>query len=114
MTESLISISFDPYPNDLYFIVNENAYPTKRFVADLLSPKIRKLHLTDKAFDQLSMQTVEERNFTNILNIAIKGKQAFSSSKMKYVYEFFLKLGNFDFIDSISFFSEEIALKKRF
>lgn len=109
--DAISSIPLNHYPDDFTFIVNGKSFPTKRFIADLLSPKIRNFHLIDESYDQISIETNEEGDFSHILNIAIKGKQVFLNSKLKYVYEIFTQLENIDFIESTGFFSEEITVK---
>lgn len=112
--DAFSSIPLDHYPDDFTFIVNGTSFPTKRFIADLLSPKIRNFHFTDETYDRISIETKEEGNFSDLLNIAIKGKFTFPQSKIKYVYEIFSLLDNFEFIDSTGFFSDEITVNNVF
>lgn len=112
--DALSTIPLSHYPDNFTFVVNGTSFPTKRLIADLLSPKIRNYHLIDEACDQISIETRTKGNFSNILNIAIKGKQAFPNSEIKYVYEVLSQLDNFDFIDSTGFFSDEITVTNVF
>lgn len=62
-------IPFNYYSNDFTFIVNGEKYETNRFIADLLSMKIRHLHSIDQTIDQYTINTEQQGDFSHFLNL---------------------------------------------
>ena len=66
-------IPIDKYDQDFTFVVDGKKYSTPRFVADLLSPKIRKLHFTDASINEFVIttdsQSSQEDHFSDFLNL---------------------------------------------
>ena len=53
--ENVKSIPFQNYENNFTFFVNGKQYKTNRFIADLLSPKIRNYHFSDQSIDKFDI-----------------------------------------------------------
>lgn len=45
------------YANDFTFHVNNKSYKTNRFIADLLSPNIRRLHNSDQSINEYTISS---------------------------------------------------------
>lgn len=56
-SENLFDFPFDKDEKDFEFIVNGQLYKTSRFIADILSPKVRELHLVDPTIDEFCINT---------------------------------------------------------
>ena len=54
---NLYDFPFDKYEKDFTFILNGQRYKTSRFVADILSPNIREMHLSDPTIDEFTINT---------------------------------------------------------
>ena len=67
-TRNLTNIPFNKYDKDFIFIVNDQLYMTNRFVADLISPIIRKLHEIDETFSVYQIDTNIDGDFQSILD----------------------------------------------
>ena len=50
-TDTVKEIPFDKYEHNFSIIVNGQTYQTNRFVADLLSPRIRQYHFNDSSIE---------------------------------------------------------------
>lgn len=61
---SVQQVPFNCYTNDFTFVVNGEEYKTNRFIADLLSPKIGKLHSTDQTIDYFILNTEQKGDFS--------------------------------------------------
>lgn len=66
---SVLNIPFDKYEKDFSFIINDVEYRTSRFQADLLCPKISKLHSIDPPINQIAIKVCNQGNFQFILNL---------------------------------------------
>ncbi|KAK8875937.1 hypothetical protein M9Y10_006115 [Tritrichomonas musculus] len=66
---SVQQVPFNCYTNDFTFVVNGEEYKTNRFIADLLSPKIGKLHSTDQTVDYFILNTEQKGDFSHFLNL---------------------------------------------
>lgn len=56
-TSSVLHLPLESYQKDFTFIINGEEISTSRFVADLLSPKISRLHQIDPTFSEYSIFT---------------------------------------------------------
>lgn len=103
----LKEIPFDKYEKDFTFIVDGRSYHTSRFLADLLSPIIRKYHETDESLNKFYINThkktksQEKSNknspdyFLEILDLVKSDEQTISdSNRIDYYIDIFLSLGN--------------------
>lgn len=95
--ENWQNISINQYPPDFTFIVNGKRYPTPRFVADILSPIIRKLHFVDESVNEFIIDTDNQQGddyFSEFLNLINLNYQTFDSNRMNQFANYFIKLGN--------------------
>ena len=58
-------IPLGTYEKDFTFIVNGKRHRTRRVVADLLSPLIRKLHYVDPSINEFNFENETTRNIQN-------------------------------------------------
>lgn len=68
-TNFVLTVPFQIYEKDFTFIVNNTKYNTNKIFADILSPKISRIHLTDPTFDTFSINTKSKGDFNNVLNL---------------------------------------------
>ena len=68
-TQSFLTVPFQNYEKDFTFIVNNKEYKTNKIIADILSPVICRIHLNDPTFNEYKIDTKEEGDFNNILNL---------------------------------------------
>lgn len=66
---SIQGVPFDLYEKDFTFVVNGDAYPTNRLIADILSPKICQLHMIDPTLDQFIINTQTIGNFSKFFDL---------------------------------------------
>ena len=66
---SILQVPLKIYHDDFTFIVNNEEFHTSKYVADLLSPLISKLHLNDPTLSEFVINTEEEGDFQQILNL---------------------------------------------
>ena len=88
---------FGKYENDFNFIVNGKKYPTSRFVADILSPIIRKNHYNDVSNNEfiVDLQNNESPDyFSDFLRLATFQDIKLDSKRLDLYSEYFLQLGN--------------------
>ncbi|KAK8867177.1 hypothetical protein M9Y10_010153 [Tritrichomonas musculus] len=108
-------IPIDKYDQDFTFVVDGKKYSTPRFVADLLSPKIRKLHFTDASINEFVIttdsQSSQEDHFSDFLNL-IQHENKIIDLPLQHLYStYFLKLGNIDeYIRLSPTFSEPLSI----
>ena len=111
-------IPFNSYPNDFTFIVNGKEYVTNRLVADIISPTIRKLHLTDETIQTFTINTTEisqECDFTSILSLISFESIHIKKENLNFFASVFLSLGNEQALTNLlSNHSEEITLANVF
>lgn len=86
---SIFQIPFKNYPNDFAFIVNDEVFLTNKLVADLLSPLISKLHLTDPTLSQFIINTPEKGNFQQILDLINFETQAIDDKSIPFISSIF-------------------------
>lgn len=80
-------VPFDNYQKDFTFIVNKEEYHTNKIVADLLSKKISKIHLTDPTFDQYEIITEYPGNFQLILDLLKENNLNINHSELPFFAE---------------------------
>ncbi|KAK8871588.1 hypothetical protein M9Y10_007322 [Tritrichomonas musculus] len=110
--EKLKDIPFNRYPKDFTFIVDGRRYQTPRIVADILSPKIRKLHCVDESINEFYINTKNpniklplhdeeiqddsENYFEIFLNLCqFENKEYEAQIRSRFMLYFYL-LGNID------------------
>ena len=65
----ILNMPFQVYDEDFCFIVNNEEFKTSRFISDLLSPQISKMHSMDPTFDSFTINTHYHGNFSYILDL---------------------------------------------
>lgn len=97
-TRNWKDICFDKYNQDFTFIVDGKRYQTPRFVADIISPKIRNLHYIDESFNEFHIKTnninKSEDHFPDFLKLCMLDKQKLDSSRIHEYSSYFKELGN--------------------
>lgn len=66
---SILQVPLQSYINDFTFIVNGKEFKTSKIISDLLSPKISQIHSTDPTFDEFTINTKEQGDFSHILQL---------------------------------------------
>lgn len=102
--KGLKDIPFQKYDKDFTFIVDGKRYQTARIVADLLSPKVRKLHFIDPSITEFDVDTClhekeqkendDKDYFQDFLQIIISDEIEIGSKQQKYYSRYFYALGN--------------------
>lgn len=106
-TSSILSVPLQTYEKDFSFIVNGKEFKTSRFISDLLSPIICRLHLNDPTIDSFIINTENQGDFSHILNLHNFEPATFSASELPFLSEVISKLGN----GSIEYESEESGIE---
>ena len=103
-------ISFEKYEKDFIFWVNGSFYKTSRFIADILSPTISKMHDIDETFGEFSINTDHNGDFNQILNLAKLKPIAIEIQNFEYVCEILKFFGvSSDLCSFVSENTEEIT-----
>ena len=105
--EELKEIPFDKYQKDFSFIVNGKEFSTNRFLADLLSPIIRRAHYQDSSINTFSISNEDididkeeltehplETYFSDFLSLGNYSKITIDDTRQKYYSSYFYALGN--------------------
>lgn len=82
--QNLFDFPFDKYEQDFTFIVDGQQFKTSRIVAEILSPTIRDMHLSDPTIDEFAIST--KKNIQQIIEGEFEGEKYFTD---------FLKLCSF-------------------
>lgn len=94
----LNDIPFQKYANDFTFIVNGKRHPTPRIIADLLSPKVRKLHFSDESANEFYIDTengkVTADYFEDFLKLCTNDQINLDLQHQELYSQYFYKLGN--------------------
>lgn len=80
-------VPFDSYPKDFTFIVNKEEFHTNKLIADLLSKKISKIHLTDPTADQYEIITKYPGDFQRVLDLLKVDNLNIKSSELPFFSE---------------------------
>ena len=98
---NLRNIPFHMYTNDFTFHVNNKSYKTNRFVADLLSPYICRLHFSDQSINEYTIKykPLEQTNddddsFQQFLKLATFEKVKINTKLQQRFRDYFKLLGN--------------------
>lgn len=104
--ENVKSIPFQNYENNFTFFVNGKQYKTNRFIADLLSPKIRNYHFSDQSIDKFDIDisnfnrnkknSNEKDYFDEFLGLSSFSNVKLDPNRLKYFLNYFYILGNSD------------------
>lgn len=130
--KNLKNLNIDLYEKDFTFFINENEIKTTKFIADILSPLISKLHRCDPTLDYYKINISKEKyndqfDFNKIINLVLnigsKDNQEYDQLSLNdqiLIKEILIQLQNEDFensfddpIDKSNVF-ERIKLKSMF
>lgn len=98
--DNLKELPFDKYGKAFTITVDGEKYQMSRFVADLLSPIIRKFHFTDETIEEFTINTKfkaksnQNNFFQDFLNLSNFESKNIDELHQKYYIEYFLQLGN--------------------
>lgn len=95
--KNMNEIPINIYDKNFTFIVNGKKYAVNRFFADLLSPKIRKLHYVDESINEFQISTEDQKyedHFPDFLNLCLFESKKLDSTLQTEYSNYFLKLGN--------------------
>lgn len=90
----ILSVPLKKYAKDFLFIVNDEEFRTSRIIADLLSPIISKLHISDPTIDNFTINTNSQGNFSQILSLIEFNEKQFSDNEIPFILEVIEILGN--------------------
>lgn len=91
---SISSVPFYAYEKDFTFIVNDEEIKTNRIIADLISPRICKNHLTDPALDIFTIKTKSPGDFSHVLDLINFEVFKIPKNEINFFIEVFEQLGN--------------------
>lgn len=86
-TESILNVPFHNYEKDFTFIVNGEKFQTSKFVADIISSKISKMHVTDPTFNVFTINIKEQGNFSDVLNLINFSEIEIPKSDSLFIYK---------------------------
>lgn len=84
---SILHVPIRNYEPDFSFIVNNKKFETSRLVADLLSPKISKYHLSDPTINEYQINTTNKGNFNTILNLIKFNDNSIQEDELPFIIE---------------------------
>lgn len=91
--ESVLDLPIEIYDKDFTFIVNGEEYKTNRIIADLLSPTISNIHLTDPTINEFIITTQQKGNFSHYLNLINFKQFEIPEEEMQFIFEIIDILG---------------------
>lgn len=101
-TKSILNAPFQQYDKDFTFIINGKKIRTSKFAADILSPKIAKMHVNDPTLNEFIIRTQCNGNPSYLLNLINFEYNEIPASEAPFLSEVIEKLGN----ESIKVFEE--------
>ena len=112
---NLDHVPFNKTGSNFTFIVNGETYQTSRFLADVLSPAISRLHEIDESISFFEINTNEEGDFNKILEYAQMNEIFISESELDFFRIVLYFLENYE---EFTYFSphleEEITFENLF
>lgn len=96
-TTNILNVPIHTYMDEFTFIVNNKKFKTTRLIADLISPTISKLHLIDPTINEFTIRTIEQGDFSNILDLADFQKKQILEKEFQFYFEVSEILGNESF-----------------
>lgn len=91
--ESISQVPLNKYEKDFTFIVNGEKFITSKIVADLLSPKISKIHSSNPIFNEFSFQTKSTGDFERFISLINFEKTVFTDSEISFITDVIEVLG---------------------
>ena len=93
-TSCILNVPFEIYGNDFSFIVNGKEYKTNKIISDLISPYISKIHSTDPTFDKFHINTKQQGDFSNILQLINFEANRYPENELPFLLEVIEILNN--------------------
>lgn len=100
----IMNVPFQNYEKNFTFIVNGEEFLTSKFISDLLSPKICKIHTIDPTIDLFYINTNEHGQFSYVLDLVKFSLNTIPLSEIPFIYEVMEILQN----ETISLSEEEL------
>ena len=94
--KNLLDINLNKFEKDFIFIVNDQEYKTNRIVAEVLSPKIRKIQQIDESNSVFRMNIQQEGNFNKVLELGELKEIDILPNEVEYFQNVLNELGNYD------------------
>ena len=109
LTTSILQVPLEVFEKNFTFIVNGVEYPTSTLIAQLLSPKISKILLTDPTINQITINTVHRGDFQLFLDLLNFNSKDITSNDLNFIGEIVeqLEIVQFD----IKIVREEITVE---
>lgn len=92
--KAILEVPLQLYENDYIFLVNGKEFKTNRLCADLISPKISHIHLTDPTNNKFIINTFQKGNFLNVINLLNFQSNEIDESELPFISEVIEILGN--------------------
>lgn len=86
-TDSILHVPLSIHEENFTFIVNDEEFQTNKFCADLLSPKISKMHHNDPTLSQYYINTEHKGNFKNFLDLLTFKTKDFDENNLEFISE---------------------------
>lgn len=86
-TTAIMHVPIRNYEQDFTFIINNEPFKTSRLVADLLSPKISKYHITDPTINEYKINTTSKGDFNMIINFVQFNKITLRDEDLPFIVE---------------------------
>lgn len=92
--KAVLEVPLQIYENNYTFLVNGKEFKTNQLCADLISPKISHIHLTDPTNNKFIINTCQKGNFLNVLNLLNFQSNEIDESELPFISEVIEILGN--------------------
>ena len=86
-TSCIRNVPFQNYEKDFTFIVNGEEFKTSKFVSDLISPYISKIHSKDPNFNRFIINTKHRGDFSQILKLINFDQNNYPESDLPFLHE---------------------------
>mgnify|MGYP001087271975 CR=1 FL=1 len=86
-TSCILNVPLKLYQKDFSFIVNGQKYQTSFLISDLISEKISNIHNIDPTFNEYSINTENNGDFSTILKLISFQETAISKSELPFIAE---------------------------
>ncbi|OHS95358.1 hypothetical protein TRFO_38521 [Tritrichomonas foetus] len=97
----LNNLNLDIYGKDFTFIINGEEIKTMKFISDILSPKISRIHKIDPTLSEYSIETKNHGDFNHLIQLVCDiGNESthIKQEERDFFIEILQQLENFDFV----------------
>ena len=84
---SILNVPVKTYNDEFLFIVNGSEIKTNRLIADLLSPRLCKIHTNDPTVSTFTINTKYDGNFSNIIDLVSFNEVSIPTSELSFAFE---------------------------